>query len=294
LVGLIHWEFSDETGKLWTLLADPEVELYFLSASVPPYVHNAGIPLSLLRQKWLFLDWMTSNVTTWEQHVIETLFNRYQLWYKVTSGTSKYTSLLTSGANFPEPMSICWIGLWLSDMDGLLQRKDITTKYTVNCYDLATLSYAIITLGASDYSAIRMKYVQPYGYIKETKLIGRGWSNNPLFTNKKDIKVADTDSQRKPFRNHLFLAQHSLSLEGESTTWVLDTCCGPEAGLTELPNYIEHSIDRNPNLYGSGKQMMRPGNICDVADGPGVLGFAPSLYESTRLALFIQHHTRLS
>lgn len=109
----------------------------------------------------------------------------------------------------------------------------------VNCYDQAA---AIQSLSGAVGVKLDWLFLQPFGYINTSNLIGVGMCNNPFFmSNGTTPIVARTDPNRTGFGNHAF---------GELTGKVLDACAGPHVGTEDRTQYCTASID--PIMPGSG------------------------------------------
>ncbi|KAB5590150.1 Solute:Na+ symporter, SSS family [Ceratobasidium theobromae] len=120
----------------------------------------------------------------------------------------------------------------------------------VNCYDQAAAVWTGVTLALqSDIDAVNLVWrsVQPFGYIRPTRLVG--WchpnvkTNNPYFQgalSDMDIPFTpgppnSTDNCLTGFWNYVFLQFADL---------VLDATCGPCAASLSLEDYLDSSIDR--------------------------------------------------
>jgi hypothetical protein len=139
------------------------------------------------------------------------------------------------------------------DLTGYMER----TSAKCNCYDQAAAVQALsLALGAS----VGWVYLVPYGFIKETNLVGVGRCNNPFFGFDVTKKVVPADSpDRKPFGRHAF-----AELPNEN---ILDACAGPHTGDETREKYVEESIDDTASLYPTSFQ---PGTADDIASGSGV------------------------
>ncbi|MCP5106363.1 MAG: hypothetical protein GY950_23460 [bacterium] len=135
-----------------------------------------------------------------------------------------------------------------------------------NCYDLGgALQTLLAALGINDITYI---YLNPFGYINRTNLIGRGQCNNPFFF-RDEIpapKVVEiNDPQRSGFSNHVF-----CGIRNRDT--ILDACAGPHLGNETKQQYLDESIDTKTTLYTGNpeKGIERPGTIADMVVYPGV------------------------
>jgi hypothetical protein len=105
-------------------------------------------------------------------------------------------------------------------------------------------------------------YLYPFGFLKETQLIGRGLSNNPIYDSEKSGPVvAEDDPARKPFSNH------ALCITKGGGGMVLDACAGPHTGAETEKQYLENAIDpRHPNVPN-----YTPGTVNNIHCGKGVV-----------------------
>lgn len=147
----------------------------------------------------------------------------------------------------------------VSQLGGSFGLLDYMTRShaVCNCYDQAAAVQALTgALGVS----LGWRYLDPYGYINTTNLVGVGPCNNPFFGADEKKKVVPTHSpDRSGFGNHAFVAVGSGN--------ILDACAGPHTGSETPAQYVTASIDTTPTLYGSG---FRPGTAGDIIPGAGV------------------------
>ena len=129
-------------------------------------------------------------------------------------------------------------------------------KETVNCYDQA---YAVIVFSGALGIPMGGLYIEPYGFLKLTQLVGRGNCNNPFPSTKhkaemrklllapsskkgavklpepEDFLVVDPrDEARAPFGNHMFCAHEGT---------VYDACAGPAVGKHDPQGYLLSAVD---------------------------------------------------
>lgn len=122
----------------------------------------------------------------------------------------------------------------------------------VNCFDQA---HAVFLLGNLLGADVHVKRIMPFGYLKRTQLVGRGYTNNPFYGNVSYDPQACCDRNavgRSSFYQHFF------AMSGE---WVFDSCAGPALGTTGLAEYLQAAIDSERSPAGS-----RPGTTADVVD----------------------------
>lgn len=126
-------------------------------------------------------------------------------------------------------------------------------KEAVNCYDQA---YAVIVFSGALGIPVDGLYIEPYGFLKLTQLVGWGNCNNPFpgrkykfelrnlakaktgglkLPIKEEYLVVDArDESRQPFGNHMFCA-HSGN--------VYDACAGPAVGKHDPGGYLLNAVD---------------------------------------------------
>ena len=117
----------------------------------------------------------------------------------------------------------------------------------VNCYDQAG---GLAILGRVIGVEAEMRHMDPFGYILETDLIGRGRCNNPFFANPaypfNPNPVCPTNApDRSAFGNHRFVQFNSR---------IFDACAGPVCGIRTFDEYKANAIDTvtTNTLYSTG------------------------------------------
>ncbi|HII01395.1 TPA: hypothetical protein HA351_07015, partial [Methanosarcinaceae archaeon] len=132
-----------------------------------------------------------------------------------------------------------------------------------NCYDQAAALQAI--LGGIGINDIEWLFLEPFGYINRTDLLGRGECNNPFFLKegRHDPEIVDNGSgHRTGFANHAFCGL--LNKDN-----ILDSCAGPHSGNDTAEEYVSQAVDSNPALYPAIR-FERPGKKEDIVIGYGV------------------------
>ncbi|NMO14614.1 hypothetical protein HPC49_03820 [Pyxidicoccus fallax] len=106
------------------------------------------------------------------------------------------------------------------------------------CYDQAS---AVQVFAAALGVSTEWLYMEPYGFIHTTNLVGVGACNNPFYRDTGSDKVVMRyDPKRTSFSNHAF-----CRMDGK----ILDACAGPHTGTETTQEYIDNSIDPDPKLY---------------------------------------------
>lgn len=104
----------------------------------------------------------------------------------------------------------------------------------LNCYDAAAVLQYYLQLSSV---ATRYCYMNPFGYLRQTNLIGRGQCNNPFYGGSGGPAVINvTNNARTAFGNHAFVY---LS----STGCVADACAGPHTGNETPQQYVNNATD---------------------------------------------------
>lgn len=130
-----------------------------------------------------------------------------------------------------------------------------------NCYDQAG---AIQSLCGAVGVELIWVFLQPFGFIKTTNLLGYGACNNPFFAMGGHPRIVGAnDPQRTPFGNHAFGSLGGIAGK------ILDACAGPHAGNETASRYVSASIDSATTLYNlySG---FRAGKQSDMIESSGV------------------------
>lgn len=121
------------------------------------------------------------------------------------------------------------------------------SRPSCNCYDMAAfLQYQLLySVGIN----VKFAFLEPFGYLRITDLIGQGQCNNPFFNNplySRSKVVSATDNRRSSFGNHAFV----YLLEED---WAADACAGPHLGRETIQEYLDAAIDSvMPTLHPSG------------------------------------------
>jgi hypothetical protein len=132
-----------------------------------------------------------------------------------------------------------------------------------NCYDQAgALQTLIGALGIK----LTWIYMEPFGFINRTSLIGRGATNNPVFLkNLTPEIVAENDPNRTQFGAHSFC----LREKEDKRQVILDACLGPILADVSPRQYLEIIIDTTTDLYE--KKGSSPGDIDDMYTCTGIV-----------------------
>lgn len=164
------------------------------------------------------------------------LFNSFGLTYDINWGSSSYHSMA---------MATFSLTAYLTQANGNI----------VNCYDQAG---AISTFAALIGGVSMYRYMDPFGYLPITNLIGVGLTNNPFYITKpppyNDL-IEDLDElNRSRFGNHAFMKMSNV---------IYDACGGPHLGTENEPTYVDNAVDRS-----TPDEAAVAGSITDIEDRP--------------------------
>ncbi len=145
-----------------------------------------------------------------------------------------------------------------------------------NCVDMAAvLQLYLKALGIAD---VKFSVLQPFGYLKVTGLIGRGFSNNPFYGKsqgekifgEKGVTIVIRENQDRTYfglhafcillekgnskspcdkccHNNLGGNRNKISCENEKIETyecnVLDSCAGPHTGYETMSQYVNNTVD---------------------------------------------------
>lgn len=205
-----------------------DIELYAISSLCSNDLAKDGIPLDMLRFFVLTTRGDGFYVTNFAAHVVTQIFYHSGFTYNTADGTTRYSPSI--GQYFP-------LTRWLKDLE---RNKTAVVKNTINCIDLANIVGMTVSLclkDSEDADALWWSEMTPFGFLKETYLIGyRDKVNNP-FTEKSGEyiqKMAQTDTRRQPFRRHWFIVWHKK---------VYDATSGPQLGVCNIDEYLAEALD---------------------------------------------------
>lgn len=224
----LYWYVEHEEGGLVDL-GVTNLELYWVgSHEYVPALARKGIAVETLR---LFTK----------------VSPRYQFPYEtIRSGilVNTMAQVLTYIFNFVPPRYDIWRGAphfvtingWNNitlHWSAYLNAHNSDPNAILNCYDAAAIAQYWL-----EYSGYTSSYcfMQPFGYLRQTPLIGRGSCNNPFYDNGGNPVVNPTDSSRTAFGNHAFV--RLIRNYG-----IGDACAGPHLGTETISQYILSATD---------------------------------------------------
>lgn len=233
---IITWKIEHGSDKYSLINNSPVILFIIFNKPAKPWTATGSKSIWVEALKFLFTKVGVNNYKS-KKSCIGTinryLHSSYGLKYDTISGRGRYCNLsgtiLSIAAEF--------------NLTNYLKR----TKKIVNCYDQAagvTVLSAVVGIGA------KFWFMDPFGYINTTNLIGIGSCNNPFYNNptysNKKIWITGDPKPRSPFGNHAF---------GNYSSRIYDACAGPDVGTRTPKKYIKNSIDHSPSfVHAAGKE----------------------------------------
>ncbi|KAG6843336.1 hypothetical protein H0H87_005729 [Tephrocybe sp. NHM501043] len=223
------------------------LELYWISEKLHPAFKN-GIPIEFLRS---IVDPPTSQIGSFLSHVTKRIFEGFNKRYDTTAGELFYKHHQRSLLNISVVQLLLGAAHFVTGpmggnfaLDRYLAKRypheNVGAKFKlVNCYDQA----GMVELACSLSQDTTWLFLQPFGYIKPTRLVGVSeWQvNNPFFTRDNPptpAMIGQTDPRRTRFGNHAFNGYSQIL-----NTPVYDACSGPHLGTENQKQYQENAID---------------------------------------------------
>lgn len=264
----LYWQLTSATGDAVSL-GTTYIEMYWVNIKhLTPSLYRKGTPVETLQRLSSYIP-LTSQLPGDEITAL--------LKDKETASTIAASSIVQNIFNYNPPRYDVWLGApHFVTINGF---NNITLHYNaylaahgiansiLNCYDAA----AVLQYNFSYYGyATKYCFMQPFGYLKLTNLIGRGICNNPFFASSGGAPViAQTNPARTAFGNHAFTF---LTSNGA----IADACAGPHIGNEYPQTYVNNATD---GIFPNPPRVQR-GKITNIGYYTGVthLGFVPSMH----------------
>ncbi len=202
--------------------------------------------------------------------VVDACFVRNPPLYNIYDGT--YNFIFPNGYdNITVRLKKYWQALSL-DLDSY------PYPYCCNCEDLAAvLQVYLKAIGIAD---VKYCVMNPFGYLRVTNLVGRGFSNNPKFKDQEEEPifgqkgmpiVEEMSGFRTYFNRHAFCclvdAGSANPCEAcQHQCRIVDACVGPHVGGETMAEYVEHAVD---NIYPA--ENGKPGTEDNITCYDGVM-----------------------
>ncbi|KAI0098792.1 hypothetical protein GGR51DRAFT_537467 [Nemania sp. FL0031] len=258
LAGNIAWRLQNVGNGKWVGLNSTRLEFYALNHTLPAPFKSNTVPVELLRQVLLPRQMWTPS-DTWENYCCRLAFQDFTFQYDVMNGAPLYyalgTETLADGTK--KAKGDFKLGMYLNSVG---RRK------AVNCYDQASAMQVFLLLSPTITAADWM-FMEPFGFIHTTVLVGRGACNNPFYKKNGTLPIVRRSViERTSFRNHAFV---HVRRESNSGLKVVDACCGPHTGTEDLNTYITNSIDSKKNWRWRSEPRV-DGEVRDARLGWGI------------------------
>ncbi|MCG8416942.1 MAG: hypothetical protein MJE77_03225 [Proteobacteria bacterium] len=188
--------------------------------------------------------------------IVRAVFHRIPPRYDVWQGSHHYTDIahsITAGNSDNYDFN---------DVTLLLARYLHDPVLPCNCYDQAAiLQVALRCVGVYD---VAYCYMDRFGYLRPTGLIGRGQTNNPFYrASETPPIVPERDPIRSAFANHAFCGVESPT---RSAHTIADSTTGPHLGAQPTALYVADATDETfPD-----DPRVRRGTIDDIISYTGV------------------------
>lgn len=231
----LNWSLSQQ-GKRTVKIGRNRMSIYWVPKTSKLHADRKGIPLESLE--------ITAGAAPSVADLVNQVFSRNPPRYDTQHGRSYFTSFSSfDSITLHYQLYLAAIG---------------HPSFVLNCYDAAAvLQYLLQQAGVNT----QYCYLQPFGYLRETNLIGRGPCNNPFYASSGGPQVIGVnDRHRTAFGNHAFI---SLT----DTQSIVDACAGPHTGNDSEQSYIDSAIDNQfPN-----PPAVPAGTVQDIAKYRGVV-----------------------
>ena len=251
IAGDVEWSLYVVPTRETIRTTRTRLEIYGLTKTLPKFFGNS-LDVAFLRT--IVLPARLTAETDWIAYCIKKTFTSYgnlRFRYDTHYGESHFGPDALGG-NFN-------LRSWVL--------QTTVCNALVNCYDQAGIFQ--ICLGLSPHALSTWKLLDPFGFIKQTNLIGVGPCNNPFFEwNNSTAIIGNNDPKRTPFGNHTFVAVASTS------NLIADSCAGPHVVSETIRGYIDSAIQKagtgpdQTTLYRRWRD--RPGTVKDVVNGRGI------------------------
>jgi len=238
--GRLNWRLEVDATPISASLGSTFVEVYFILGR-PGFRYRNGVWVEVLRLLFGRVGVAGNDANAVIAAITTYCHSGHGLRYETHKGKARY-GVVHKGGVFK-----------LADYL-LKMRKDC------NCYDQAA---AVQSLASAVGVASVWQFLDPFGFIRPTNLVGVGLCNNPFFGENESLKLVAPDSHRRTaFGNHAF----AVTLDWKA----VDACAKPHLAIETIPEYLADSIDDTPSLYRFyGK--FRPGQPTDVRPKLGVV-----------------------
>jgi hypothetical protein len=246
LFGDVQWTLKNDDEAQSVTLPETRMEIYWIYG-YPGKMYKRGVWIEVLRTIVSQFSAAPDGCKDVVQRIVNYCHAGTGLKYDSATAASYYVDFYWGG-----PLNL----------EGFLE----ASLPLCNCYDQAGAVQTFLAAIGIDVDYI---YMDPYGFINATGLIGRGGCNNPLFlldTPSSEL-VGINSELRFGFGNHAFtILEHKNDTPRKA---ILDSTVGPHLGTESRRDYVRNSIDRKTKLYPQ-EYLERPGRIKDMNECIGI------------------------
>lgn len=262
----VNWKVRDESGGTEIELQSVNFELYWLN-QIDNRFFKRGVPVEILRSTPSMTDLHQPPTTSQAAvrpedsdrsgiseeirqaaQIVKYIFERNPPRYDIIDGSTCFT------AGTPDDLSL--------NLNAYIKSLDVHTS-VCNCMDLAALvQYHLQSIGIK---SVEFCFMKPFGYLRPTRLMGRGLTKNLLYKTKKSPKENDANNQ-----DHIIFSAHTFCRLGAQNR-VLDACIGPYTGNEDSQEYLDKAIDRRRNpLLNEGNHIQTFRGVTKVNINNGI------------------------
>jgi len=205
------------TGQQPLNLANSALDIYWVPEPSTTHTLNAkGMPVEML----VHMSAMALGDPATPKDLADQVFNFNPPRYDTLHGRTFFTSF----KNFDNITLLYQAYLAAANEPGAV----------MNCYDAAAVLQYLLQQNNIPANFI---FLQPFGFLRLTNLIGRGQCDNPFYQYEGNAPVVDpTDPDRTSFGNHAFIQLTASQL-------IADACAGPHEGVDTPDQYVASAID---------------------------------------------------
>lgn len=241
---ILYYEIELENGEVIPLGSSP-IEIYRVNLKhFPTMLSKKGIPVEALRQLANTSSKIDTSSSAQLANLVNSVFSYTPPRYNVINGAPSFITVNGS-----------WNNITLHYNAYL--NANYQPNSMLNCYDTASMLQYLILM---DNQKALYSFMEPFGYLTATPLIGRGQCNNPFYGGSGGYPVVNQmDPTRTAFGNHAFVYINGLNT-------VADACAGPHTGGETAQQYVTSAVD---TIYPQPPRV-RQGTVNDITNYAGV------------------------
>jgi hypothetical protein len=246
----IEWQLNDSVTSP-KKVGSSQFDLFWIDLGhVPESLLRKGTSVELLKvqkscnDKLELFDFAPNPLVNNVPAIVQSVFNNTPPRYDIWRGANYFTTI--NG----------WNNITLH-YNAYLNAHNNLPNSILNCYDAAAVlqHYLQYNRYASSYC-----FMSPFGYLRQSNLIGRGQCNNPFYGGSGGPAIINRQyNTRTAFGNHAFLHLTSNSA-------IVDACAGPHTGTEYAAAYVANATD---DVYPNPPSVQR-GTTANIGYYTGV------------------------